>query len=127
MTRIAIFALVIGLLPIGTMSAAMADVEAGERVFRRACAACHSVAQGGRQMMGANLHGVVGRPAGTVEGARYSAALRASGLVWDEETLRRFLAAPREVVPGTTMAFAGVRDPADKDHLLAFLRASSGN
>ncbi|TAD90160.1 MAG: hypothetical protein EAZ99_06915 [Alphaproteobacteria bacterium] len=102
-----------------------ADMAAGETVFRRRCAVCHSTAETSGAMIGANLRGVMGRRAGSVAGARYSEAMRNSGLVWDEETLTRFLAAPAQVVPRTTMVFPGLRDHGEVAPLLSYLRAVS--
>src|SRR3546814_18949591 len=69
--------------------------------------------------------GLVGRPAVTVDGFRgYSAALRESGIVWDRESLDRFLADPRGTVPGTRMGYAGVKDPGERADLIAFLAAA---
>jgi cytochrome c len=68
------------------------DVALGQKAFQR-CSACHTTTDQGKA--GPGLRGVVGRPAGTVEAFRYSAAMKSSGLVWDEATLDRFLAAPQ--------------------------------
>lgn len=78
---------------------AMAD---GERQFRMRCASCHSL-EAGQNRIAPHLAGIAGRPAGSVEGARYSAGLAQSGIVWDAESLDRYLANPRQAVPGTTM------------------------
>ncbi|SDK69016.1 cytochrome c [Mesorhizobium muleiense] len=59
-----------------------------------------------------------------MEGFRYSEALKSSGLVWDEATLDRFLAAPREVVPKTTMTM-GVSKPEDRQNIVAYLKSLS--
>ena len=68
--------------------------------------------------------GVVGRPAGSVEAFRYSAAMKSSGLVWDEATLDRFLAAPRNVVAKTTMTVS-VTKPEDRQNIIAYLKSLS--
>lgn len=86
------------------------------------CAHCHEIGAGARITNGPPLTGIVGRKAGTRPGYPYSDALRNSGLVWDEATLARFLAAPSAVVPGTRMVFPGL--PADRiPALLAFLKS----
>lgn len=80
----------------------------GARAFQR-CAACHSMRPDSRSPA-PHLSGVMGRRAGAVEGFRYSEAMRESGrrgLVWDAQTLDRFLADPEAVVPGTDMPFQG--------------------
>ena len=95
----------------------------GERLFRTRCGSCHSV-NGGENRVGPHLSGVVGRSAGTIEGARYSNALGASGIVWDEERLQAFLANPRQVVPGTTMTVS-IRDETQRAAIIAYLRSLS--
>ena len=94
---------------------------AGEGLFRQRCASCH-VLQPGQNRIGPHLTGLGGRTAGSVEGARYSAAMRSSGLVWDEPTLDRYLANPREVVPGTTMVIA-VPNEDQRREIVAYLLA----
>ena len=101
----------------------------GQRVFNVQCRACHTVEQGGRSGVGSNLHGVVGRKAASVEGFRYSAAMREkaeAGLTWDGETLRAYLANPRAVVPGGSMTFAGLRNDQQLADLIAFMRQPRG-
>ncbi|MBY5531624.1 cytochrome c family protein [Rhizobium leguminosarum] len=102
-------------------AAAEGDVALGQKAFQR-CSACHSTTD--QKKAGPGLGGVVGRAAGSVEGVRYSAAMKASGLVWDEATLDRFLAAPREVVPTTTMT-VGVPKPEDRLNIIAYLKSLS--
>ena len=91
----------------------------------RTCMACHSLAPG-RHMTGPSLAGVWGRKAGTADGfERYSAALKGSGLVWDEQRLDAWLKNPAEVVPGNSMGFAGITDARARADLLAYLKAAS--
>ena len=69
---------------------------------------------------------MLGRKAGTAEGfARYSDALRASGIVWTPENLRRWIANPQGIVPGTSMSYAGMRDASARADLVAYLQAVS--
>ncbi|NKL07011.1 c-type cytochrome [Rhizobium leguminosarum] len=102
-------------------AAAEGDVALGQKAFQR-CSACHSTTD--QKKAGPGLGGVFGRAAGSVEGVRYSAAMKASGLVWDETTLDRFLAAPREVVPTTAMT-VGVPKPEDRLNIIAYLKSLS--
>lgn len=104
-----------------TEGAADASATSGETLFRR-CAACHSVEAAGPQKLGPNLHGVFGRKAATLKAFRYSPAMAASGLTWDEATLDRFLAAPAKAVPGTKMSFSGLKEPAQRRAVIDYLR-----
>jgi cytochrome c len=96
------------------------DPERGARAFR-ACAACHSL-QPGRHRTGPSLAGVFGRKAGTAEGfSRYSPALAALNVAWDEVSLDAWLEDPQGLVPGNRMAFRGVPDAQARADLIAYL------
>jgi cytochrome c len=102
------------------MAAAAGDAARGEAVFK-ACRTCHRIGDGAANFVGPQLNGVVGRRAGSVPGYHYSDATRNSGLTWDEATLTRFLRSPRAVLPGTKMAFPGMRSDADIADVVAYL------
>jgi cytochrome c len=100
---------------------AQADLDAGRNVFRRECIACHAFACNKR---GPKLHGIFGRPAGALDDFQiYSEALKKSGIVWDAETLDRFLADPAAMVSTTTMTWGKVGDARERRDLVAFLRS----
>lgn len=100
------------------------DVSVGERLFKRYCGICHIVEKDStRRTQGPNLWGLIGRKAGTVEGFRYTDANKNSGIVWTAETLDPYLANPREVVKGTTMAFVGVKKPDERKAIIEYLAA----
>ena len=92
----------------------------GAQIFKR-CVACHTIDKDGRNGIGPNLHGVVGRPVAAHPGFGYSAAMKAKGGVWDEAALDAYLEAPLKNLPGTRMAFAGVIDPADRKALILYM------
>jgi cytochrome c len=97
-----------------------ADAEAGQTVFKMQCGICHSPLAG-KNMVGPSLFGIVGRGSGTVDGFRYSAANKNAGITWNAEVLDKYLTAPREVVPGTTMTYAGLKDATKRADLIAYL------
>ncbi|HEU0198840.1 MAG TPA: cytochrome c family protein [Burkholderiaceae bacterium] len=102
-------------------SSAGGDAERGEAIYER-CVACHSL---DRNRTGPKHCGLLGRRAGSLSDFEYSPAMRAAGIVWNERTLDRFLAAPTKVVPGTSMGYAGIDDPRERADLIAWLREAS--
>jgi cytochrome c len=107
--------------PIGPQLAA-ANVDAGQAVSRRDCAQCHTFNQGGRNLVGPNLYGVVGRQRAAVAGFNYSQAMRSSQAPWDYETLNQYLTNPRAYVRGTNMAYAGLRRAEERANLIRWMR-----
>ncbi|MBS9478168.1 c-type cytochrome [Ancylobacter radicis] len=97
------------------------DAATGERLFRTRCASCHSL-EPGQNRIGPSLNGVIGRQAGSVEGARYSAGLRDLGITWDAAQIDTFLANPRAMVKGSTMTIS-VTNAADRAAITAYLQS----
>lgn len=97
------------------------NAEAGAVVFKR-CMACHKVGPGAENGVGPVLNGVVGRAAGTYPDYSFSTANKNSGLTWDEPTLTTYLRAPRKLVPGTKMTFAGLSRDHDIADAIAYLK-----
>jgi cytochrome c len=120
--------LALGLLqaePAVADAASLAELEArGRRVYLR-CQACHALEQGAVHKVGPNLYGFLNEPAASREGFTYSTALSQADIVWDEDALDAFLERPAAIVPGTTMAFAGLRREADRDAVIAYLKAET--
>ncbi|MNC94174.1 Cytochrome c2 precursor [compost metagenome] len=48
--------------------------------------------------------------------------MKNSGLVWNQPALDRYLTDPRGVVPGTKMAFGGVKDAAKRQEIINYLK-----
>lgn len=101
---------------------ASADVDKGSGVFRK-CSACHKL--DGVDGVGPHLNGVVGREIAAVGGFGYSGALTGLDGAWTAEELYAFLADPKGYAPGTTMGFAGLKKPADKANLIAYLQTTA--
>ena len=104
---------------------AKADVTAGQAVFAK-CQSCHNNAPGGPNQIGPNLNGVVGRPIASHAGFAYSDAMKTEAQKdknWTLDVLYQYLKAPTSYVPGTKMTFVGVKSPADRVNLIAYLRS----
>jgi glucose/arabinose dehydrogenase/cytochrome c2 len=100
-----------------------ADAAAGKSLFRERCTVCHTAESGDNGgAQGPSLIGVMGRAAGTAPQFSYTAALRDSKLTWDAGSLKRFLASPTTVVPGTSMVVA-VPDDTERDNLIAYFQS----
>ena len=100
---------------------ALADGDAakGAKVFVK-CKACHEAAEP-KNKVGPTLKGLFGRTAGSLDGYAYSATMKSSGIVWNAETLKPYLADPKAVVPGGKMAFAGLKKKDDIENVIAYL------
>ena len=125
MRSFAPFTALLGLALAMTAQPALADGDpaAGQKVFNK-CKACHSL-EAGQNKIGPSLAGVLGREAGTVEGFKYSDAMKASAVSWNEENLTAYLANPKEFMPGNRMTFPGIKKEDEMEDLLAYLKEAS--
>ncbi len=103
---------------------AAGDAESGAKVARK-CTACHTFDQGGANKVGPNLWGVIGRTKGAVDGFGYSSAMADHGGDWGYQEMFDFLTKPKDYLPGTKMAFAGLRKPADVADIIAYMRENA--
>ena len=104
---------------------ASADATAGQAIEKK-CAACHTTEKGGSNKVGPNLWNIVNRPIATHEGFAYSEAMAAlKDKPWSYEALNEFITSPKTAVPGTKMAFGGLKKDADRANLLAYLQTLS--
>ncbi len=106
-------------------TASAQDVENGQSLYRQ-CRACHQIGPGAKNLVGPHLNGLIGRKAGTIDGFNYSDANKkagANGLVWNDQSLLAYLENPLTFMPGTKMAYAGLKDEADRKDVLAYLKS----
>ncbi len=105
---------------------AMGDLAHGEKVFKK-CSACHMIAAGGKNMIGPNLWGVIGRTAGSVNDYKYSKAMIAYGKEWSFEEMNSYLIKPQAYIKGTKMAFAGLRKEKDRASVILYMNSKGNN
>jgi len=120
--RRAIVAVALGMALVPTGPVLATDIKAGQKVFKK-CKACH-YADREKHKTGPHLVNLIGRTAGSLEDyKKYSKAMKASGIVWDKETLTEYLRAPKKYIKGTKMAFVGLKKDADIENVIAYLMA----
>jgi cytochrome c len=103
---------------------ANADVKRGENAAKK-CQACHTFNKGGRNLVGPNLWGVIGRPRASESGFNYSAAMKAKSGNWTIGDLNQFITNPRGFIPGTSMSFAGIPRDSERADVIAYLNSLS--
>jgi len=101
------------------------DATRGERLFNQQCKACHTVEKGGRNGIGPNLFGMFGQKAGAVDGFSFSEAMQKSGIVWDDKTMAEYLKDPKGRVPDGKMVYAGLKQQAQLDDMIAYLKKAT--
>lgn len=122
--RIRVLLVSLGIL-VAASPAVAGDPEKGRQVYVK-CERCHSLDPDGPQEDGPHLHGIFGRKAGSVETyTGYSEAMKASDVVWTEETLNAYIEKPKAFMKGTNMRFRTLRDEQDRLDLIAFLRENT--
>jgi cytochrome c len=121
MAAVRLVAAVLVLAGGGALAAPAQLLRQGEQVYAR-CQACHALEY---DRTGPHHCGLFGRRAGSVPGFPYSDAMKRSDIVWSAQTLDRFLADPAATVPGTAMGYAGVKDPAERHALIAWLQQAT--
>jgi cytochrome c len=113
-------------VPLATLLAA-ADVAKGEAVFKK-CMACHTIAAGGPNGIGPNLHATLGEGIGVGKaGYAFSSALSGKGGNWTFETMNEWLTNPKKFAPGNKMTFAGLGSPEDRANILLYINSQGSN
>ncbi|KAJ7695773.1 cytochrome-c from the OXPHOS pathway [Mycena rosella] len=107
------------------MPYAPGDATKGANLFKTRCAQCHTLGAGEPNKVGPNLHGLFGRKSGQVDGFSYTAANVNKGVIWDTETLFEYLENPKKYIPGTKMAFAGLKKEKDRNDLITHMKEAT--
>jgi cytochrome c len=108
-------------LAVSLGAAAAQDLAAGEQSFRK-CLPCHAVGPDARHKIGPTLNGLEGRKSGTIEGYNYTEANKKAGIVWDAESFKVYIQNPMARIPGTKMAFGGIKNDTEIANLWAYLK-----
>ena len=124
--RFTLPALAAAVLALSSTLAAAQDLAAGETSFKK-CLPCHAVGEGAANKVGPHLNGLDGRKAGTVAGYSYSEANKGSNLVWSEAVFKEYIKSPMAQMPGTKMAFPGIRNETEINNLWAYLKQFGEN
>ena len=117
--RLLILAMATLVAATGTVQAQ--DLAAGEQSFRK-CLPCHSVGEDAKHKIGPVLNGLDGRKSGTIEGYNYSEANKKAEIVWNEASFKDYIVNPMAKVPGTKMAFAGIKNDKEIADLWDYLK-----
>jgi len=107
--------------PLSTTAMASSDGDAakGAKVFKK-CAACHSFT---KNKFGPNLAGIYGKPAASVKGYKYSKAMKAANITWNDENLDKFLKKPKKFIKKTKMSFGGLKKEKDRKNVIAYMKS----
>jgi cytochrome c2 len=122
-----IFVIVAGLTAtiVGARAQGSGDASKGQTLFQQQCHVCHQVGPGAKSGIGPELNDIFGQNAAAVSGFSFSPAMRqaaSKGTMWDETNLDKFLENPQGLVPGTTMAYLGLKNPSQRADMIAYLQ-----
>ena len=112
----------------GNIMAIFASTSAAEgaKVFKK-CAACHSIAEGGKNKIGPALWGVIGRQAGSLPDYKYSKAMAAHGKKWSFEEMNGFLIKPKDWIKGTKMSYAGLKSEKERAAVILYMNENTNS
>ncbi len=120
MKKSTLSALVVVTAMAAASSAQAQDAAAGKTSFNK-CLACHAIGEGAKNKVGPVLNGLDGRKSGTFEGYSYTDANKNSGITWNEATFKEYIKDPKAKIPGTKMAFAGIKNEKEINDLWTYV------
>src|SRR5260370_34035237 len=120
MKKMALSALVVVAASAFAPAALAQDVAAGKTSFNK-CLACHAIGEGAKNKVGPELNGIDGRKSGTAPDYTYSDANKNSGITWNEAQFKEYIKDPKAKIPGTKMAFAGIKNEKEVNDLWAYI------
>jgi cytochrome c len=120
MNKLTLSALVVIVSSAAASAALAQDVAAGKTSFNK-CMACHSIGEGAKNKIGPELNGLDGRKSGSVPDYSYSDANKNSGITWNEAQFKEYIKDPQGKIPGTKMAFIGIKNAQEVNDLWAFV------
>ena len=120
MKKLTLSALIIVASSAAASAALAQDAAAGKTSFNK-CLACHAIGEGAKNKVGPELNGIDGRHSGTAEGYSYSDANKNSGITWNKDQFLEYIKDPKAKIPGTKMAFAGIKNEQEVNDVWAFL------
>jgi cytochrome c len=120
MKKLKLSALVVIAVSAAASAAQAQDAAAGKSSFNK-CLACHAIGDGAKNKVGPELNGLDGRKSGTAPDYNYSDANKNSGITWDEAQFKEYIKDPKAKIPGTKMAFAGIKNEKEVNDLWAFV------
>jgi len=97
------------------------DAAKGKRVFNK-CKSCHELTKK-KNKIGPHLVGIIGRKAGSVEGFKYSPAMKNANIVWDEKTINAYIINPKKFVPGNKMTLPPIKKEDQRKDLIEYIKA----
>ena len=120
MKKLTFGALMILTVTVTASAASAQDAAAGKTSFNK-CLACHAIGEGAKNKVGPELNGIDGRKSGTAPDYNYSDANKNSGITWGEAVFKEYIKDPKAKIPGTKMAFAGIKNEKEINDLWAYV------